>query len=223
MVGLGIYALERLPRPAARQCLERVVDRLAELAERRDGLAAWFSPPERLASFLRDAYPDGLYNLGASHGVAGIVTLLAAACRAGASAALAGPLLEGAVVWLLARRLHNAGIVDVAWSLNFLPLAILFAVLGTGDPSRRIAVVAGVAAWSLRLGLHLWARVAREHPREDARYAALREKWGASAERRLLLFFQFNQHRSGTGMARHVRQRFLADSKYGCRLLRFQL
>jgi steroid 5-alpha reductase family enzyme len=93
-------------------------------------------------------------------------------------------------VWQLSRRLRNAGIVDVAWSLNFTLLAVVFAVVGEGDRARRWAVAAGAAVWSLRLGLHLWARVAREHPREDGRYAALREKWGASAEGRMFVFFQ---------------------------------
>jgi hypothetical protein len=106
LVGLGIYALERLPRPAAAQCLERIVDHLGELAERGDGTAAWFSPAARLPAYQRAVFPLGLYNLGASHGIAGIIALLAAACRAGVSEALAGTLLEGAVAWLLARRLH---------------------------------------------------------------------------------------------------------------------
>ena len=38
----------------------------------------------------------------------------------------------------------------------------------------------------------------------------------------LLLFLQFDQHGSGAGMAHHIRQRFLANSKYGGRLLRFE-
>src|SRR5262249_23723414 len=33
LVGFGVYALERLPRPGATACLERLVDRLAETAE----------------------------------------------------------------------------------------------------------------------------------------------------------------------------------------------
>lgn len=107
LVGLGIYALEGLPRPTAAACLERVVDRLAERAERnRRGMAgtAWFSPPETLPEYQRELFPEGLYNLGASHGVAGIIALLGAACQAGVAVATAGPLLEGAVTWLLDRR-----------------------------------------------------------------------------------------------------------------------
>jgi hypothetical protein len=108
LAGLGIYALERLPRPAARQCLERIIDHLAELAERRDGHATWFSPPERLPDYQRAVFPQGLYNLGASHGIAGILAVLAAACGAGVAESVAGPLVEQAVAWLLARRQEPA-------------------------------------------------------------------------------------------------------------------
>jgi hypothetical protein len=107
LVGLGIYALEGLPRPTAAACLERIVDRLAERAERSPGGmagTAWFSPPEALPQYQRDLFPEGLYNLGASHGIAGIIALLGAACQAGVAVATAGPLLEGAVTWLLDRR-----------------------------------------------------------------------------------------------------------------------
>ena len=49
LVGLGVYALERLPRPTARICLERCIDRLAELsvrsATRRDVEYAGAPPP----------------------------------------------------------------------------------------------------------------------------------------------------------------------------------
>ena len=103
LTGLGICALEGLPRPAARACLEQVVERLAERAEESAEGAAWFSRPETLPGYQREAYPSGLYNLGMSHGGAGVVALLGAACRAGLGAT-AGPLLERAVSWLLARR-----------------------------------------------------------------------------------------------------------------------
>ena len=37
LVGFAVYALERLPRPGGRECLERVVARLAETAEPQPG------------------------------------------------------------------------------------------------------------------------------------------------------------------------------------------
>jgi lantibiotic modifying enzyme len=102
LTGIGVYALEGLPRPTAAACLERVVKHLAERAEEASDGVAWFSPPETLPDYQSAAYPAGLYNLGVSHGAAGVVALLGAACRAGLAAA--GPLLERAVPWLLARR-----------------------------------------------------------------------------------------------------------------------
>jgi lantibiotic modifying enzyme len=105
LAGLGVYALERLPRPAARTLLERVVDRLAELAEEMEEGSAWFSPPERLPEWQRELAPRGNYNLGVAHGLPGVVPVLAGACAAGVAVERARPLLEGSVRWLLARRL----------------------------------------------------------------------------------------------------------------------
>lgn len=107
LVGLGIYALERLPRPSAIQCLERIVGALARGAERGPEGAAWFSPPARISPFKLEVYPKGLYDLGASHGIAGVIALLAGACRAGVHTAVAHPLLDEAVSWLLARELGS--------------------------------------------------------------------------------------------------------------------
>jgi class I lanthipeptide synthase len=104
LAGLGVYALEGLPRPTAGACLERIVERLAERADRTGEGIAWFSPPESLPPFQLAEYPRGLYNLGASHGAAGVVAVLSAACRAGIAAVAARRLLARAMEWLLARR-----------------------------------------------------------------------------------------------------------------------
>lgn len=104
LVGVGAYALEGLPRPTAVQVLELVIDRLAEKAERGPEGAAWFNPPEIIPAFQSEAYPKGLYNLGASHGMAGVVGVLGAACRAGVAVDRARPLLEETMAWLLKRR-----------------------------------------------------------------------------------------------------------------------
>ena len=104
LAGLGVYALERLPRPLGRECLERVVDRLAATAERQGGRAAWFTPPGQLVDELRERYPQGYYNLGLAHGAPGVVALLGAACAAGAPAR---GLLEEAVDWLLAQPIEG--------------------------------------------------------------------------------------------------------------------
>lgn len=94
------------------------------------------------------------------------------------------------VVWLLAKWLNNAGIVDVAWSLGFAVLAAVYYALGVGDPARKLLISAMAAVWSLRLGLYLWVRVAKHHPEEDGRYATLREQYPRHT---WLMFFGFFQ------------------------------
>jgi lantibiotic modifying enzyme len=109
LAGLGVYALERLPHATAVECLELVIDRLAETAERTARGVAWYTRPELLSERERELCPQGYYNLGLAHGVPGVIALLGQACAAGVARAKAEPLLEGAVAWLLAQRLpHTA-------------------------------------------------------------------------------------------------------------------
>src|SRR5256885_188022 len=84
------------------------------------------------------------------------------------------------VIWWLALRINNLGIVDIAWSLALAPIAIFFAATTHGDPARRWLIAGMVVLWSLRLGSHLYIRVMGHHPREDVRYVELRAKWGSN-------------------------------------------
>ncbi len=102
LVGMGVYALERLPRPGAERCLRRVVARLSELAELQAGTAAWRIPADLVPPDRRDWFPQGFFFTGVAHGAAGVISLLSAAHAAGVEAR---PLLDAAVRWLLAQRL----------------------------------------------------------------------------------------------------------------------
>jgi steroid 5-alpha reductase family enzyme len=93
-------------------------------------------------------------------------------------------------VWLLSVLLRNAGIVDVAWSASFAPVAAAYVWLAEGWTTRDAVLLSMVTIWSLRLAWFLLVRVAREHPREDSRYARLRREWGASANAKMLVFFE---------------------------------
>jgi hypothetical protein len=106
LAGLGVYALERLPRPSAAALLEQIVARLAELSEEMPDGTAWFSPVERIPEWQREFHPQGYYNLGVAHGLPGILPVLAGACSAGVAVDRARPLLDRAVQFLLARRLE---------------------------------------------------------------------------------------------------------------------
>lgn len=109
LVGFGVYALERVPRPTAVQCLETIVDRLEEMAVPQAPGVTWHSPVELIAPHLRESMPQGYYNLGVAHGAPGVIALLAEACRAGVRVETARPLLDGAVRWLLAQRRPDDG------------------------------------------------------------------------------------------------------------------
>jgi steroid 5-alpha reductase family enzyme len=106
------------------------------------------------------------------------------------SVALAFAVAMMFLLWLLARRLDNAGVVDVAWSLGFAGVALIAWLLGQGDEPRRMLICGLVAIWSLRLGGYLWLRVAKEHPHEDGRYAALRRQYPRHTWLMFLGFFQ---------------------------------
>jgi lantibiotic modifying enzyme len=166
LVGIGVYAVERLPRLSARACLEAVVDRLAELAEGRDEGVTWWTAPARLPEWQRARNPRGYCNLGVAHGVPGVIGLLGKACAAKVAEATARPLLAGAVAWLLAQRLppgvgacfpavvasdETARPARSAWCYGDPGVAatLLLAARSVGEPSweaEAIAIARGAAA-----------------------------------------------------------------------------
>jgi lantibiotic modifying enzyme len=104
LVGLGVYALERMPRPGAITILERVIDHLFEaVVEQSDGMT-WWTDPKLLIPETRERCPRGYYNLGLAHGLPGVITLLGQVCAAGVAVSKARLLLNGAVRWLLAQQ-----------------------------------------------------------------------------------------------------------------------
>ncbi|MEO8811649.1 MAG: DUF1295 domain-containing protein [Caulobacteraceae bacterium] len=107
-----------------------------------------------------------------------IVTLALAAAMAGA--------------WTLQKATGNAGWVDVVWTFATGAAGVIYALFPTGDyrpGARGFLLAALVAAWSLRLGIHLARRSAAART-EDARYAAFRHAWGGAFEARLFGFLQ---------------------------------
>ena len=108
LVGLAVHALERLPRPSGRRCLELILDRLDETAERRDGRATWRTPPELLPEHDRRQHPDGYYNVGVAHGVPGLVAVLGPMAAAEIGGGRARKLLGEAAAWVLDQRLDAA-------------------------------------------------------------------------------------------------------------------
>ncbi len=94
LVGFGVYALERKDLGLA----ATIVEMLAARAVPRDGGIAWHTAPGLLPDEQRAVAPDGYWNLGLAHGMAGVVALLARCAAVGVEGSAA--LLERAVAYL---------------------------------------------------------------------------------------------------------------------------
>jgi lantibiotic biosynthesis protein len=108
LVGLGVYALERLPRPMAVRSLEEIVARLEERSTRAGPGLSWWTPPRHLPEHQRAVYQEGYFNLGAAHGVPAVVALLALISMAGVAERKARELSVGGARWLLASMLPDS-------------------------------------------------------------------------------------------------------------------
>jgi lantibiotic modifying enzyme len=99
--------LERLPEAIAAQHLERIVDSVdASAVTRADGLS-WHTPPHWLVGWQRASAPSGYFNLGVSHGVPGLLVVLARIAHAGIATEKARRLVDGGVEWLLKQRRND--------------------------------------------------------------------------------------------------------------------
>jgi len=92
--------------------------------------------------------------------------------------AVSGLSLLAVVVLMLAtavlgRRAGWVSVVDTAWGLGFVVVALTAALAGQGSAARRFVLLAMVAAWGLRLAWHMHRRNAGKG--EDPRYTKMLE------------------------------------------------
>jgi steroid 5-alpha reductase family enzyme len=97
-------------------------------------------------------------------------------------------------LWLRQCRTRNATSVDAAWAGAIGLVAVVTTITGSGATVQRALAGAIGGLWSLRLSWHLlrdrvFASGAGEH-REDGRYRAMREHWGARAPFHFFWFYQ---------------------------------
>jgi steroid 5-alpha reductase family enzyme len=93
------------------------------------------------------------------------------------------------LLWFDARRRSDASLVDVGWSAQLAMLGVLYAAIAPGPFERRLLVAGMAFVWGTRLAWHLWRRIRGHWGTEDGRYATLRARWGAAANRNLFVFF----------------------------------
>ncbi|MFL9859210.1 DUF1295 domain-containing protein [Paraburkholderia madseniana] len=107
---------------------------------------------------------------------------------AAAVIALIALIVIFSAVWAWQLKTGNAGMVDPVWAYSLGLVAVLYAVLGNGDPVSRALAALGGLVWGVRLGTHLWKRNFGKP--EDARYRRFREEWGDKAASKMFWFFQ---------------------------------
>jgi steroid 5-alpha reductase family enzyme len=95
-----------------------------------------------------------------------------------------------AEVWMWAKRIKNAGVVDIFWSFNFPIIALLLLLLSEGYFPRRILICSMVILAGSRLGIHLLIRITRHLNEEEGRYQQLRKEWAPRPDRKFFWFFQ---------------------------------
>ncbi|WP_102143391.1 DUF1295 domain-containing protein [Mycobacterium hubeiense] len=88
-----------------------------------------------------------------------------------ASASLAVLVVVHGVTFLIGRRIGRYNVVDVAWGVGFIAVAVVAAVLGDGDLFRRLLLLALVGIWGVRLAWHMVVKSAGKG--EDPRYRDL--------------------------------------------------
>jgi len=108
-VGWGLYSLQRWPHPRAQRALDLIVDFLERTAESTPSGIRWWTSPDLLPAWQREAYPDGYYNLGIAHGIPAIWVLLGQVIERGIRMEHARRLLDGAVRWVLSQRIETGG------------------------------------------------------------------------------------------------------------------
>jgi hypothetical protein len=134
LVGVGVYALERLPRPSAQVLVRSVVLALAAAAE-PDG--AWFTPPPQNGHRTPTSLRGGSFSLGVASGVAGAIAFLARSAAAGIETRLSRAAAERAWAWLQRHRRTGATPAVAALGLENDPARLAWCC---GDPGTAAAL-----------------------------------------------------------------------------------
>ena len=91
------------------------------------------------------------------------------------------------LLWIVTEKLKDSSLVDAAWSLCILVLALHFAAQPTGWIIRDTLFSLIVFTWAFRLSVFIFTR---NHGKgEDPRYTELKKNWGEKRKLKMLQFF----------------------------------
>jgi hypothetical protein len=131
LIGFGVFALERGDDRG--ELAVRVLDQLERIARPYAGGMAWFTPAIGLPDWQRALCPEGYWNLGLAHGIAGVIAMLARYLAVGIEPDRVRRLLDAAVAALLTAAPPRADGRFPAW---------ISATPNAGDPSLSVRRVA---------------------------------------------------------------------------------
>jgi steroid 5-alpha reductase family enzyme len=96
------------------------------------------------------------------------------------------------ILWYIGKRIQIYAIVDVGWTISLWILCVVYLIMGSGDPIRKLLITALVSVWAFRLGGYLlFTRILGGHG-EDQRYADFRKDYGDKVDQKFFTnIFQF--------------------------------
>ena len=106
LAGMGLYALDRPVNARSRLIVNRALGLLQATAESTPRGTTWVEYPKNRSPLEAQGPSLGLYNLGVSHGQAGVIGFLAEAWFRGFESAR--PLLDTSMSWLLSCKSPHA-------------------------------------------------------------------------------------------------------------------
>ena len=148
LAGIGVHALERRARPTGPALAAAVLDRLEALARPQPIGLSWPSGGLTRRAVADEVEPGDVYfNLGLSHGVPGVLAVLARLVAFPELRTRVTPLLAGGSEWLLAQRLPDGGVAAfpdyVAHDITPAPARLAWCY---GDPGVAVALLAAARA-----------------------------------------------------------------------------
>jgi hypothetical protein len=95
LAGIGVYALGRAAH--GDECLALVIDQLATTAVTGEAGTWWHTHPSHVRRWRPEENPEGYFNVGVAHGLAGVLPVLAGAIGRGVRVDVARALLDGSI------------------------------------------------------------------------------------------------------------------------------
>lgn len=83
------------------------------------------------------------------------------------------------IVYVIAQKIKNNSIMDIAWGPGFILVTIILLLFHKISAADYVVITVAVLIWGIRLAIHIYLRSRGKE--EDFRYKKWREEWGKKA------------------------------------------